>query len=153
MKTGSSGRRARHVFADNDITLSYVRVCVRLRTITSTHPLQSWIHMIWDLTKKTKRASAVCQKLLLEIKYICIIVMYEWQASLFDNDNLLKEQKTVFGRKTGVRNKNQLSKNLPVVENITCWPFCVKMSECCIFIVFPAIVWFSMRIKMGITTT
>jgi len=153
MKTGSSGRRARHVFADNDITLSYVRVCVRLRTITSTHPLQSWIHMIWDLTKKTKRASAVCQKLLLEIKYICIIVMYEWQASLFDNDNLLKEQKTVFGRKTGVQNKNQLSKNLPVVENITSWPFCVKMSECCIFIVFPAIVWFSMRIKMGITTT
>ena len=72
------------------------------------------------LDKKTKRASAVCQKLLLEIKYICIIVMYEWQASLFDNDNLLKEQKTVFGRKTGVRNKNQLSKNLPVVENITC---------------------------------
>ena len=119
MKTGSSGQRARHVFADNDITLSYVRVCVRLRTITSTHPLQSWIHMIWDLTKKTKRASAVCQKLLLEIKYICIIVMYEWQASLFDNDNLLKEQKTVFGRKTGVQNKNQLSKNLPVVENIT----------------------------------
>jgi len=46
--------------------------------------------------------------------------MYEWQASLFDNDNLLKEQKTVFGRKTGVPNKNQLSKNLPVVENITC---------------------------------
>ena len=116
MKTGSSGRRARHVFADNDITLSYVRVCVRLRTITSTHPLQSWIHLIWDLTKKTKRASAVCQKLLLEIKYICIIVMYEWQASLFDNDNLLKEQKTVFGLKTGVRNKNQLSKKLPVVE-------------------------------------
>ena len=125
-------------------------VFVPLQVHTPSSPGYTWFGT-WQ--KKTKRASAVCQKLLLEIKYICIIVMYEWQASLFDNDNLLKEQKTVFGRKTGVRNKNQLSKNLPVVENITCWPFCVKMSECCIFIVFPAIVWFSMRIKMGITTT
>ena len=131
MKTGSSGRRARHVFADNDITLSYVRVCVRLRTITSTHPLQSWIHMIWDLTKKTKRASAVCQKLLLEIKYICIIVMYEWQASLFDNDNL--SSRLTF--KTGQKN---CKIPFPILKTPAAktsqWVFLtfyVKVNECC----------------------
>ena len=67
--------------------------------------------------------------------------MYEWQASLFDNDNLsspltfkraknMRCDKQPFQSKTDVQqlNKNQPSGKLPVVEHLT---FYVKVNECC----------------------
>ena len=120
MKTGSSRQPVWHVAADNDITL--------------VRPVHTCVAAL--CSHSTKNDKSQCQKLL-EIKYICIIVMYEWQASLFDNDNLSSpltfktEQKTV---KYPFRLKTAAPQQKPAVGKMVVSDFLCK-SEWMLFLI------------------
>jgi len=86
MKTGSSRRPVWHVAPDNDITLVATRVQRVVHGTSCTARVQPLYNVHSVLTRqKTIRASVKAPR---DKIYMYYCYPYEWQPSLFDNDNL-----------------------------------------------------------------